>query len=608
MIVRVGLVRRAIRSLPLLDYAVPDELASTIHIGSLIRVPLRTTHAYGIVFSIHETSQTQKLKTLVDVVGKLPFLSPVHIHLATVFARWYGTSMHTIVKMLMLPMQKRKIAALELTPLPKTHKFKGTTTSSYYTDEQQQADLIENAVKNHEGQILILEPNMIELSAIEAELQARGLDVLAWHGRLSQKEQFERWTKVRNNQARVIIGTRSAVFLPFVALEAIITDQSHHLMGYKQWDGTPRFSAHDISKILAKGLGVSLYNYSFVPSIEDVAQDESVAQHIRNIDASIVNVDGAHAAQRYEAMSPSAVKAISKADCSLVLLNRKGFARSLRCLLCGHVTSCTTCDIPLAYHKQENILRCNSCRYSESVSLACPSCNGAWLKLRGYGTEYIADELSKALPDHIISVADAATVSQIDLQKKHHIIVGTTAILSLIRAAKPDVIVYVDIDAQLSLPEVFQTEELYYQLQEISFLVPAALLLLQTRNPEHSFFASLQDPSQWYGKVLKTRTLLFYPPYATLVRYSVGAKSLDAAKQRAAEIIAHVEQILTTSGTSITLSDPYTLQPRYHRGQYWYGILAKITEENWENTLLWLNGLMPTDIQIDPLPIRIISK
>lgn len=604
MIVRVGLVRRALRSLPPLDYRVPDDLVKHIKPGQLVTLPLKTSHTYGIIFSIHETAQIAGLKSLLTIEHEEPLLGPLQLHLARLVSRWYGTSVHSATKLLMLPMQKRKLKQLTLFPLkkPKRGDFE---ESNYIYESSDDRIAFLKSVAEKPGETLILLPSLGELEHVANALRREGVPLMVWHGRLSQKSQFEGWLSIRNGAHSCILATRSGIFLPLQQLKRIVIDYAHDELGHKQWEGTPRFSAPDLARVTAQALGIRLIHSSFIPRLADVASDERMMDRVPSIRPVIIDIQSQRAAKDFSPLSQRALSELRQAKTAFVLLNRRGYARSLRCLQCGHVESCESCAVPLAYHKKQNQLRCHSCQVIKPTTVACPQCQDEWLKLRGYGTQYLEEQLSGLFPAATITRVDADTAD--DDIPQGGIFVGTNRLLSLVRELQPDVVVYVDIDADLAVPEFAHSMDLFYQVHQLFAIQPDVTCLLQTRSPGHPFFQGFADASSFLREQLRIRSALQYPPYSELVRLGISGPSPDAASARATVLAKHLQTLLTKRGSEATLTHPFALHPRYARGAFWYGILAKLPATQWENELLWLNRYIPADVQIDPSPQRILS-
>jgi len=607
-------LRRLPRGIDVLDYVIPQELEATITPGQLVSIPIRTSQHFGIVLSMDAEQRNKEiadkpLKELIAIVHTTPIVSPRHIHVWRILAAWYGTSLGTIAKMSLLPLQKRKIQSIRLEELRHPTSKPEATECLYsnYANEAEHQKLLQQNIGD--GQTLILVPTVNLIDQVLALLPEHDDDIVIWHSRLSVKEQFEHWLQIRNGEKRIIIGTRGATLLPFFNLQNIIIDFEHH-KEHKHWDQNPRLHVKDVAELLSAIFGARTLCLSSTPSVESFVRTDNAREvwNIAGCHPTIVDMRSQRGAGDYSPFSPQVSDIIKNAQTDvLLLLNRRGFARSLTCIDCGYVNTCDGCHLPYIYHEKENQLHCHYCNRYGKILLVCPTCGSGMVKLRGMGTELIEKEAKKIAPDsHTVVLVDAET--ELMAQTGPRILVGTHAAALRATWSDTEAVILIDIDTELALPDYQIEEQLYHTILNITYCANESTpLLLQTLNPEHVFFHYLADPWHFYEKTKSERKALSYPPSTYMVRYLIASPFKSSAEHEASRLYTKLHGILTNGKKNITLSHPIEMHPRFYRGKHWYAILVRLEPETWKNDLIWLNTYIPKECRIDPRPNSILS-
>ena len=618
----------------------PAEAPTTVgaKAGQIVEMPFRNKKILGLVKRVlpqQETAQMLAKTAVKDITGiqnPIPFLSDVHVQLIERTAEWYGAGVGTMARMILPPLQKRMLKTFPLLPFSSFKKNKKPSSQkpvhySSYANQEEHAQMLIRAIGKT---TLILVPEMRLINEVfellQKDIQAK---TTCWHGSLSPKEQRERWIAIRNGEAMVVIGTRGALFLPFPSLESIIIDYEHD-ENHKHWDQTPRFHAKDAALLWQELAGTRLSFMSFSPSCESYyftakkmwKSAGSIPPTLDKNSLVFIDVQNERRGGNFGPISSLVEDAIrdEKAGDIFLYLNRLGFARSFGCNACGFVKSCSVCSLPLTYYEGKKELRCHGCNRTEALSLICPRCGGAMLKLRGAGIERV-----EQLVQNIMGKSSSHDVIRIDTDREYkakdatrpQIIIGTRAAFKYIRWGKTSHIVFVDPDKELALPEYASAERMRHAMQEVLFRKrPSASFFIQTFTPDHPLFRSFTDPDRWYRTDLSHRRTLHYPPYAYLVRYMVGAPEKKEAEQKARRLFQALTSVLTLhqNGTGLTeqkslgiLYSPVEMQPQFFRNTYWYVILLKADPTQWQTLLPALNGHVPDDVRIDPNPIHLFQ-
>lgn len=630
MIAKVIPIKRLPGSLGIFDYNVPEEMVSKIKIGQLAVVPFRKSVIYGLIFDIQDDqintsseSVQSKLKNIERLLSDIPFLPESSLKLMQKINKYYATSLSAIAKSCLPPLQKRKIDKIELLSEEKiTHADNPNCKPEYffYTNTDEHAKFILANAKN-QTLIIVPEVNLIDEIVNLFPKEMHG-NIAVWHSQLSIKKQFETWLDIRNQNKQIVIGTRGAIFLPFINLNNIIIDYEHD-ENHKNWDQTPRFHTKDVVQILSGIHNANFKLMSFSPTCEsyfhvhkknydsqtNIIFDSKTNTSENNI--KIVDLSDERRAGRFDIFSDATKeKMLAAAGDIFIYMNRLGFATSAGCQSCGWIARCEICGQTLTF-RTNNTLGCNYCQIKSEMHKSCPKCNNVMVKLRGAGTEFIESEVRKLFQGrqtHDIIRIDSDLQEEIKHDNKPQIIVGTKMAMSKINWTKTDVIIFVDIDKEINMPEYLAAENVWHLIHEVLYRKNQnATLLIQSFNTSHLIFRSLNEPDRFYRTELNSRQKMLYPPYSFLVRYFYGDADAEQAEYKADKVYAKIAEVLTKEQKTVKITNPIEMSPRFYRHKYWYVIIAKIEPENLQQDIGLMNSVIPADWKIDPNPISILS-
>jgi len=616
MIAKIAPLRRMPADLGLFDYKT-DKFEEQIEAGQLVKIPFRGSKIFGIVYNTQSESELSGgLKEIKSVVHTTPFFSPERLNFFQEISKIYNISCATQTKLSFLPLQPKKLTELELKPLssPENKKL-DSINYSLYTDNKEHKTLY----KNLAAPVLILVPELRFIEDIQSFLDITEEKITTWHSNLSQKEQFNRWLQIRNKKIKYIIGTRSAVFLPFQQLEEIIIDYEHK-ENHKHWDQSPRFHSLDIAKNLQKLHNCKLTLTGFSPSCrsyfsiykKNYESESEVKKKIKSLSKNfpeIINMKQERKAGNYGIFSEQAKKELKNSNKdSFVFINRLGYSRVIGCVECGYTANCEQCDLPFVYYKEINKLKCHYCNREQSVPRACPNCETQVVEHRGAGVERVEEKIKEIVNNKEIIRIDSKQ-EEIKLSSKNKIIIGTEKALKYINWEQTDLFLFINIDSQLRFPE-FQTSEQVWQLiQEIQYYrAENSRFYIQSIKPDQLVLKSLKQPDRFYRMDLNSRRNLNYPPYKFLTRIFYGDKSEQKTIQEAKNLYSKLSEKLTQEyKTNIIISGPYEMHPKFYRNKYWQMILVKLPKESWSQELKWLNKYIGSNWKVDPRPISILS-
>ena len=251
-----------------------------------------------------------------------------------------------------------------------------------------------------------------------------GSNIAVLHSKLSIGERFDEWQKIKNGDAKIVIGARSAIFAPVQNLGIIIIDEEHDL-SYKS-DMTPRYNAKDLAKYITKQNNCPLVLGSATPDIETYYESENGEIKRYNLpfranksslpDVEIVDLrtelaEGNRSMISYR-LNNLITKNLENKKQTILFLNRRGYSTFVMCRDCGYVAKCKNCNISLTYHKYENKLRCHYCGFEQNVINTCPDCSSDKVKYFGTGTQKLEEEVQKLFPSATTIRMDIDTVTK----------------------------------------------------------------------------------------------------------------------------------------------------------------------------------------------------
>lgn len=438
--------------------------------------------------------------------------------------------------------------------------------------------LISEQLKNNK-QVLYLLPEIGLTTQLITRLQKHfGEKVLVYHSRFNENERVEVWNEVLKHQPLVVIGARSAIFLPFGDLGLVIIDEEHD-PSFKQHDPAPRYNARESAIWLAKLHGAKTLLGSATPSVEsfhhaknDLYGFAELTERYGGTSLPEITVIDIKDASRKRLMkshfSPYLVERIETAlinkEQVILFQNRRGFAPSIECQDCGHIPHCIRCDVSLTYHKNSNQLRCHYCGWTSALPTVCSACGSTELKMKGFGTEKIEEELQLILPSARIARMDLDTTrGKFSMQNlvndfeahKIDILVGTQMVTKGLDFGNVSLVGILSADQLMNYPDFRSGERAFQLMAQVAGRAgrrdKVGEVIIQSFNPEHPIIKCViaHDYATMFHSELTERREFHYPPFYRLVRLTMKSKDhvlLDNAAQYFAETLrAHFgERIL----------------------------------------------------------------
>lgn len=426
--------------------------------------------------------------------------------------------------------------------------------------------LIQQAIERKE-QVLYLLPEIALTVQMRERLQrVFGNRLGIYHSKYIDAERVEIWRKqLSAHPYDVILGARSALFLPFQRLGLVIVDEEHET-SFKQQDQAPRYHARNAGIVLAQMYGAKTLLGSATPSMESYynakmgkygfVQLLTRYQDIQLPEIQVVDVKDLRRRKMMKGiLSPvllSAMRqALERGEQVILFQNRRGFSSFVECKTCGWVPHCSHCDVSLTYHKRYNQLTCHYCGSVYQVPEVCPNCESKTISGRGIGTEKIEDELVELFPDVKVSRMDMDTTRSRNAYEriiedfsegKTQILVGTQMISKGLDFAKVSVVGILDADHMLNYPDFRAFEHAFMMMSQVSGRAGRkgrqGLVILQTRNPEQPVLDRVvhHDMEGMAQDIMEERSLFHYPPYYRLIYVYVRHRQEQTAEYAAREL------------------------------------------------------------------------
>ena len=433
--------------------------------------------------------------------------------------------------------------------------------------------LIEKAIEKG-GQVLFLLPEIALTTQIVERIQRYFGDAIGvYHSKFNNNERVEIWNKVLNGQYRVVLGARSAVFLPFKELKLIVVDEEHE-SSYKQHDPSPRYQARDVAVYLGHLHHAKVVLGSATPSIESYYNANTgkyglvtLNQRFGGVELPVQEVISiAEETKRKKMVSYFSSKLIDEITLTIenkeqVILfqNRRGYATILICATCGYAPKCVNCDVSLTYHKTSGKLHCHYCGYHQSSINICPACGSVHIEQKGFGTERVEEELSLIFPEVKIARLDVdSTRTKNGLQqiisefqeKKTDILIGTQMVAKGLDFDNVTLIGVINADTLLNFPDFRAFERSYQLLAQVAGRAgrrdKQGKVIIQAYDQNHRIIKQVIENNylEMYHEELEERKRFHYPPFTKLIFINIRHKDADLLNVAAQKFASALRQPL----------------------------------------------------------------
>ena len=621
-----------ITSLPIdrtFQYRVPEGTEYEPEVGKRVHIPFRTFKRIGYIVKLEDSPQVENPKPLIDIIDEKPIFTEEMVELAgwvrnNYYCTW-GEALEAMIpgalKHGKTSMKTRvKEEPLEVEPtqphIPNKEQEKVLKDINKCLDESRHEVFLLHGItgsgkteiylqamesviaKGKTGVILVPEISLTP-QTVERFMSRFGDKVAVFHSRMLQSAKFNEWKRIKEGEARIVVGPRSAIFSPLEDPGIFIVDEEHE-PSYKQED-VPRYHAREVAIERARNANAPVILGSATPSLEsyhnamngkyslvELTQriEEQKLPKVKLVDMRL-ELDtrvGKKVVSRI--MAEALSNDISKKQQALIFLNRRGFSTFVICRGCGHVLKCRKCDSPMVYHQVRKELICHYCNKRLTPMKICPECNEDYLMYKGTGTQKVEEELRRRLPDANIARMDSDTMSKrgahdkvLRAFKKHEldIIVGTQMIAKGLDFPKVTMVGVVSADANLNLPDFRSGERTFNLITQVAGRAGRGDLggevIVQTFTPEHYAIrlAAKHDYDGFYSKEIQSRRELLFPPFTRLVKITLRSRIEDNVIKATEKLAVSLKKKIP----GVNMMGPAPSPMAKLRGYYRWNILIK---------------------------------
>ena len=620
---------------------------SPLAVGLLVLVPVGKTPLVGIVVKkTHKPTYTTR--PITATVDDTPLPAPL-LKTALWMSQYYATPLATVLQTI-LPrgLNKKRRAILKSTPVPKRNRtnfvlntaqssalqkltslHQGTALLHGVTGSGKTAVYIEYARTHiHAGKsVIVLVPEIALTPQLIAEFSQSFSDIILSHSRQTESERHQAWLEaLHSEKPRVVIGPRSALFLPLAKVGAIIIDEAHE-PSFKQ-DQSPKYSALRVAAVLGKHHGAPSIQGSATPLVSEhflatrsnspIISLPERAQKATYPEVTIVDMTLRTNFMQHRFLSNILLQRIKNnlQDHRQTLLfhNRRGSASTTLCTNCGWSASCPRCFVPFTLHADKHILRCHICNNTASVPTSCPLCKEPDIVHKGLGTKLIESELVRLFPSAKIARFDSDTDSSQTLDKRYQqlydgnidIIIGTQTIVKGLDLPKLSTVGVIQADAGLALPDFMSRERTFQLLAQVVGRVgrtnDKTSVVIQSYQPQDSTitYGVSQNYTEFYKSELTQRRKGHFPPYTHLLKLTCIYKTEASAIKNSQKQFTRLKQ----DYPNVHLFGPSPAFYERQRDTYRWQIIVK--SPNRATLLEIINSLPSTHWQYDIDPISLL--
>ncbi len=594
---------------------------SMLQIGQVVRISVGKKLMNGLVLRTVTSAPTYATKPIESVLETVP-IPQAHVRLATWLAEYYCTPLASVLQTVlptgMHKNRREKQSSRSVNTRVRTHYVlnddqagavrmitdagTGTVLLHGITGSGKTAVYIELAKRTIVAgkSVIILVPEIALTSQLVSEFAHHFENIILAHSRQTEAERHAAWrTALHASSPHVVIGPRSALFMPLADIGLIVVDESHE-PSYKQ-EQSPRYHALRAAHQLADASGATVVLGSATPSVTDYYVAQSTGRPIITLNklavpqaykpaVQLVDMTKRTHFKRHRFLSDAVLSQIEQDSLSnkqvLLFHNRRGSAPTTLCENCGWQAGCPRCFVPLALHADAHHLRCHICNFTANVPTSCPECSHASIIHKGIGTKLIESEIRRLFPKLNVARFDGDTSSEDTVEARYKdlydgtidIIIGTQVIAKGLDLPNLHTVAVVQADAGLSLPDYTSPERTFQLLAQVVGRVGRQAhgtnVIVQSYQPTHPAITLglTQDYAQFYELAVQQRKRGSFPPFKYLLKLQCSYKT-EAAAIRNAKALA--EQLKASLPSDVQLLGPTPAFYERAGGQYRWQLVLK---------------------------------
>ena len=444
--------------------------------------------------------------------------------------------------------------------------------------------LIEKALKEDKTSILLVPEISLTPQTVNRFIARFGEEKIAvLHSKLSIGERYDGWHKIKNGQAKIVIGARSAIFAPLQNLGIIIIDEEHD-SSYKA-ENNPRYDAKEVARQIAKNENIPLVLGSATPDLGTFyrAQKEEIMYLKLSKRANNSNLPEVEIVDLREELANGNKSMISKKLYSaikqnlvnkkqtILFLNRRGFSTFVMCRECGYTAKCKNCNINLTYHSNKNRLKCHYCGYETNVLKICPECGSSQIRYFGTGTQKLEAEIKKIFPNATTIRMDVDTVSKKNSheqilnkfqEENIDILIGTQMVVKGHHFPNVTLVGVIAADGSLNIDDFRANERTFQILTQVAGRAgrenKKGNVIIQTYNPDNFAIecSKKQDYKLFYGTEIELRKSLKYPPFCDIILIGITSTNEKELAEVANKLHYYLKNRLKKENIGMILYPP----------------------------------------------------
>ena len=424
------------------------------------------------------------------------------------------------------------------------------------------------------NQVLFLVPEISLTTQLSDRLRkVFGNRLLVYHSKFSDSERVDIWRRLLStHEPLVVLGVRSSIFLPFSHLGLVVVDEEHE-SSFKQYDPAPRYNARDAALMLAKMHGAKSLLGSATPAIETYYKalegkyglvklseryEGSVLPDVEIVDMKEMRKKKEVKGSLSSPLRQRILSTLQDKRQVILFQNRRGFAPVVICEQCGWTPKCAHCDVSMVYHKNLAMLRCHYCGYATLLPPLCPACGQNGLKIFGYGTERIAEEVKEDFPDYNVVRMDLDTTRNKDAYQniiedfaahKTDILIGTQMVSKGLDFGDVASVGVINADTLLNFPDFRSNERAFNMLEQVAGRAgrrqDKGSVIIQTVNPKHEVLRHVKNHGydSYYHNEIEERRRYAYPPFTKIINIFIRNKSPEMCDKAAVDFTLALRKV-----------------------------------------------------------------
>jgi len=651
----------------LFTYRVPKALKNSVEIGKRVSVPFRNRNCIGYIEGTSQKRDIKGMKSINAILDDKPVISDQLMKLTkwiseTYLSSW-GQAIHAavpaVIKSGKASMASRGSDSVsrnisvkrdrkhvltgeqEIVLQSVLHKIESESyrafllygiTASGKTEVYLQA--IEKVLKKGKASVVLVPEIALTPQTVERFTSRFGELVAVVHSQLLGSMRYREWKRIRDGEAKIVVGARSAIFSPVANLGLIIVDEEHET-SYKQEDA-PRYHARDVALMRARLANCPVILGSATPSLEsfflakknklELIQltkriDDRDMPKVKIIDMRAELTTRKKLTMFSRVLIDSIDRTLKKGQQAIIFLNRRGFSTYVNCKKCGNVLKCKKCTSVLVYHFQSKELVCHYCNYRIAPPDICPNCNSSYMKYFGIGTEKVESEVARLFPGARIARMDTDTMSKrgshervLGEFKRHEIdiLVGTQMIAKGLDFPRVTLVGVINADVTLNIPDFRSSERTFSLLTQVAGRAgrgdEGGEVIVQTYAPDHYAItsASKHDYEKFYKDEISSRKELYFPPFRHIIKLTLRSRN----EKKASDSAKTLKNFLIKKLKDIECIGPAPSRIPKIRGYFRWNILLKgknrsIMSHDLKKSLVRYRKPGGTIITIDVDPISV---